>query len=128
MEMIIGGAFQGKEKLARQIYPGISWIYGKDASFEDLIKCQGIIGFQDYIRHLVEQGEDLTSLASELIRENPDIVLVSDEVGYGVVPVDRTDRLYREAVGRVCTQLAAFSTRVTRVVCGIGSVIKGQES
>ena len=49
---------------------------------------------------------------------------VSDEVGYGVVPVDAFRRAYREAVGRTCTKLASFSRKVTRVVCGIGTVIK----
>ena len=38
-----------------------------------------------------------------------DVLLVSDEVGYGVVPMDAFDRAYREAVGRICTKLAAYS-------------------
>ena len=64
------------------------------------------------------------SLAEDLIRVNPDLILVSDEVGYGVVPIDAFDRAYREVVGRICTKLAAYSHRVTRVACGIGTVIK----
>ena len=62
--------------------------------------------------------------ADLMIRVNPDVILVSDEVGYGVVPIDAFDRAYREAVGRICTKLAGYSHRVTRVVCGIGTVIK----
>ena len=30
----------------------------------------------------------MEALAEELIRKNPEVILVSDEVGYGVVPVD----------------------------------------
>ena len=60
----------------------------------------------------------------KIISRNPELVIVSQEVGYGVVPVDAFDRKYREAVGRVCTKLAAYSSKVTRVVCGIGTVIK----
>ena len=37
-------------------------------------------------------------LAEELWEKNPDIILVSQEVGYGVVPMDAFDRKYREAV------------------------------
>ena len=59
-----------------------------------------------------------------IMGENPDIILVSQEVGYGVVPMDAFDRKYREAVGRVCTDLASKSKKVIRVVCGIGTVIK----
>ena len=48
----------------------------------------------------------------------------ADEIGYGIVPVDRMEREYREQTGRVCTRLAAYSEKVYRVMCGIGQVIK----
>lgn len=124
MEMIIGGAFQGKSAYAEQKYPDKAWISGGSASEEDLLRAEGVIGFHEYIRKEMKAGKDVSGLAGRLIRENPGVVLVSDEVGYGVVPVDAFDRAYREAVGRVCTELAAFSSRVVRVVCGIGTVIK----
>ena len=72
----------------------------------------------------MQAERDTENLADELIRRNPGIILVSDEVGYGVVPVDAFDRAYRERVGRICTELAAFSQKVTRVICGAGMVIK----
>ena len=76
------------------------------------------------IRRELEKERDVSELAEQIILKNPDVILVSQEVGYGVVPVDAFDRKYREAVGRVCTKLAAYSHKVTRVVCGIGTVIK----
>ena len=76
------------------------------------------------IRRELEKERDVSELAEQIILKNPDVILVSQEVGYGVVPVDAFDRKYREAVGRVCTKLAACSHKVTRVVCGIGTVIK----
>ena len=72
----------------------------------------------------MKDGRDTGNLAAELIQRNPEVVLVSDEVGYGVVPVDAFDRAYRERVGRICTELASYSKKVVRVVCGIGMVIK----
>lgn len=124
MEMIIGGAFQGKEALAKSEYPDITWIRGEEADMEALIHAEGVIGFHEFIRKELKEEKEVSSLAEELIKKNPDIILVSDEVGYGVVPIDAFDRKYREAVGRVCTELARFSRKVTRVVCGIGMVIK----
>ena len=79
------------------------------------------------IRRELEKERDVSELAEQIILKNPDVILVSQEVGYGVVPVDAFDRKYREAVGRVCTQLAAYSHKVTRVACGIGTVIKDAE-
>ena len=124
MEMIIGGAFHGKSVYAKTIYPEISWKSGAEISEQELFCAQGITEFHEFIRNELKAGRSVSELAEKLIERNPDIIIVSDEVGYGVVPMDAFERAYREAVGRVCTELAAFCGRVTRVLCGIGTVIK----
>ena len=53
------------------------------------------------------------------------MIIVCREVGCGIVPMDAFEREYRETVGRVCTELAAMSEEVHRVLCGVGTVIKG---
>ena len=124
MEMIIGGAYQGKTDYAKAKYPDLNWIDGASGSEEELMTAQGVLDFQKYIREELKRCDDVSDLAEKIISRNPELVIVSQEVGYGVVPVDAFDRKYREAVGRVCTKLAAYSSKVTRVVCGIGTVIK----
>ncbi len=124
MEMVIGGAFQGKSLYAEDKYPQIAWVRGETLNEEALLQAEGVLGFHEYIRKELKEKGDVSGLAQKLIRKNPKVILVSDEVGYGVVPIDAFDRAYREAVGRVCTELAAYSRRVVRVVCGIGMVIK----
>ena len=120
MEMIIGGAYQGKAAYAKAQFPDVDWKFGGDITE----KAEGVLGFQEYIRKALKAGEDLTGLAEKLAQQDTDVILVSEEVGYGIVPADAFERQYREAVGRVCTALAAKSRRVTRVVCGIGTVLK----
>ena len=124
MEMIIGGAFQGKSAYARETHPEVGWKNGADLEKEDLMTADGVLDFQEYIKKELKADQDVMELAEELSEKNPDIIMVSQEVGYGVVPMDAFDRKYREAVGRVCTSLAAKCSKVTRVVCGIGTVIK----
>ena len=51
-------------------------------------------------------------------------VVVCDEVGSGVIPMEKERRLGREATGRLCCRLAKEATRVVRLVCGIPTVIK----
>ena len=53
-------------------------------------------------------------------------VVVCDEVGSGVIPIDKVRRLGREATGRLCCRLAAEAEKVVRLVCGIPTVIKGE--
>lgn len=124
MEMMIGGAFQGKSACAEKRWPYVHWLHGAEISEDELLQAEGVLEFHEYIRREMNEGRDVSGLAEKLMEVNPEIILVSDEVGYGVVPVDAFDRAYREAVGRVCTKLAAFSRTVVRVVCGIETVIK----
>ena len=124
MELIIGGAFQGKTALAMREFPNVRFEDGADLSRDRVFRAEGILHFEEYIRGMLKAGEDVSLLAGRLIEANPGVIIVCREVGYGVVPIDPFERKYREAVGRICTALAAFSTRVTRVVCGIGTVIK----
>ncbi|MGQ0812646.1 MAG: bifunctional adenosylcobinamide kinase/adenosylcobinamide-phosphate guanylyltransferase [Nitrospiraceae bacterium] len=46
------------------------------------------------------------------------IVVVSNELGMGLVPVDRFSRAFRELAGRVNQQVAAEADEVYAVMCG----------
>ena len=69
-----------------------------------------------------------TMPAAEIINDiyeaNPDIILICDEVGGGIVPLKKEDRIYRETVGRALCCAVKKSDRVERVMCGIGQCLK----
>lgn len=126
MQLIIGGAFQGKKEYAMAVQ-GLDEKDMKDgakASYEDIFSTRCLYHFHEWIRARLLENRDLSDLEEELSGKNPEIVLISNELGYGVVPVEAFDRKYREAVGRICTRTAARAKRVVRVTCGIGTVIK----
>lgn len=52
-------------------------------------------------------------------------LVLCNEVGSGVIPVDANERLGREATGRLCIRLAQRAERVVRMVCGVPTVLKG---
>ena len=124
MILVTGGCFQGKTDYACETFhiAKEEAADGMDCPMEAIYETKLLYHFHEYIKRCMEANQELD--LEELERRNPDIVLVSQEVGYGVVPMDAFDRKYREAVGRICTSLAAKSRKVTRVVCGIGTVIK----
>lgn len=124
MELIVGGVCQGKQKFAREMFPQAVWTDGRDCTLEELLRADGVYCFHEFIGRMMDQGRDTEELPRRILEENPDVVIVCDEVGYGVVPVSPRDRAFREAVGRVCCELAARAARVYRVVCGTGMVIK----
>ena len=109
MKLYIGGAYQGQEELARQENPD-GELFGR---------------FHETIREKVlKDGQDAFAFAEKFCREHPDAVVISDEVGSGVVPLAAEDRAFREAVGRVLCVIARNAGWVTRCVCGIGVRIK----
>lgn len=128
MILIIGGAYQGKLAYAKNRYPDIVWTDGETCGEEELLECKGIFHFHKLTERMMRDGKDLKSLmelADRLAIKNPEIIIVTDEIGYGIVPVDAFERAYRENTGRVCTALAAKAEEVHRVICGIGTKIKG---
>lgn len=61
----------------------------------------------------------------EIERCRSSVIIVSNEVGCGVVPVFRSGRLYRDLLGRLNQRIAEISDRVILMVAGIPLVVKG---
>lgn len=74
-------------------------------------------------RDLARQSEDL--LAAVGLSEGP-LVIVSNEVGQGVVPDTGLGRKFREAQGKLNQDIAAGADLVVLVVAGLPMVLKGQ--
>ena len=72
-----------------------------------------------------KDNAELEKLADKLSAY--DIVL-STEVGGGVVPIDPTERAARENAGRLACMLAARAACVVQMFCGIPTVLKGELS
>lgn len=124
MILVTGGCFQGKTEYACETF-GIGRdeaVDGSGCSLEQIYSAKLLYHFHEYIRRLMEAEQEFS--LEELKEKNPDMILVTNELGYGVVPIDRFDRAYREMTGRICCQVAKEAKEVHRVVCGIGTVIK----
>lgn len=124
MILVTGGCFQGKTAYACETF-GIPMEEAKDGAvcpLEELYSAKLLYHFHEYIKRLMEMGQELS--VDRILQENPDLVLVTNELGYGVVPIDKFDRDYREKTGRICCQIAKEASEVHRVVCGLGTVIK----
>lgn len=126
MRLIVGGAFQGKKAYVQQTFSleEQDFADGRWCDWEDIYSARAILHFHEYIRRCLEAGRSTADLAGQLAGRNPDVLIVANELGSGVVPIDAFDREYRETAGRVCCALAREAKEVHRVVCGIGMVIK----
>ncbi|MCI8650212.1 MAG: hypothetical protein HFG20_08865 [Anaerotruncus sp.] len=125
MRMVIGGCCQGKlELVLRQTgYRMPAVCDGATCPLE--VPQQPVLNhLQLLLRRLLKNGQDPVAFAQALAAQNPEIILITDEIGGGIVPIDRFEREWREAVGRACCLLAERSGRVDRVFAGLPCVIK----
>ncbi|MEG0090627.1 MAG: bifunctional adenosylcobinamide kinase/adenosylcobinamide-phosphate guanylyltransferase [Oscillospiraceae bacterium] len=121
MELILGGAYQGKCAYALALYN----LTDSDVADARLDATKKIIcSLHTYIYNQLKQGQNPRQEIEKFADENPSTVFICDEIGCGIVPIDPLEREYRDTVGRVCCMLAQKSSRVHRLVCGIPTVIK----
>lgn len=119
MELIIGGAYQGKKAYARNKYrldEQEIFTCGEDGSIDFSSRC--ICRLERYILACVREGK-----APER-SFRPDAVVLCDDVSCGVVPMDAQLRAWREAVGRFLSGLSQEAEHVTRLFCGLPQVLK----
>ena len=122
--IIIGGAFQGKTQYATKIYPELGLTDGINCSLDEIRNCVAINKFHSFTRRWLLEGKTKEALLTILENNRSLQLLISDEIGYGLVPIDDFEREYREFHGRVMTELAEQADCVERVVCGIPQRIK----
>ena len=114
MIFVIGGLASGKREFVKNTYGY------RDGDMADAV-LDGkpvIYNLQNLVSaHPDEQDMLLPALLSKE-------VVICNEVGSGVVPINKAERMTREATGRLCVLLAEKAEKVIRVFCGIPTVIK----
>lgn len=114
MVLIIGGEASGKRTYARQM--GYSDAEMADGTLDDR---PVLYNLQDLVARDVQNAPALLEPLSQKA------AVLCNEVGSGVIPLERRERDAREATGRLTIQLAQRAERVVRMVCGIATVIRG---
>ncbi len=71
-------------------------------------------------------AEDMESLGDYLRERWPQSVIVTNEVGSGIVPVHRLSRIFRDLQGRVNQLFAQKADEVYLCVSGVPMKIKGE--
>lgn len=122
MILVIGGAWQGKtEYVSHQLLKELA---------ESCPETEVVVknAYQETVRAQLQAGGEPLLEAERLLEEvegqGKILVVICNEVGYGVVPMDAFERAWREKTGRVCCWFAQKAGQVIRVVCGVGTRIK----
>ncbi len=67
---------------------------------------------------------ELDRLLIRLADPPMDVILVTNEVGLGIIPGDALSRVYRDMAGIMNQRVAAVADEVVMVICGLPQVLK----
>ena len=119
MDLIIGGAYQGKLAYARQTFAlddADIGICTADAAPDWQKRC--LTHYEQYILYCLRRN------ITPQTPPRPDAVILATDIFCGVVPVDAETRAWREACGRALTGLSQQAASVTRLFCGLPQKLK----
>ena len=127
MHLIIGGKYMGKLAYARTLY-------GKNVTVcdlaveepESMFTARLTANLQDGTRSILKRGGRIMDFFEANLSLIGDKILIGDEIGSGIVPVDPFERLWRDETGFLYQFLAARAELVDRVWAGIPCRLKGE--
>ncbi|MBQ2795283.1 MAG: bifunctional adenosylcobinamide kinase/adenosylcobinamide-phosphate guanylyltransferase [Oscillospiraceae bacterium] len=125
MELIIGGAFQGKTAFAKEnfdISDADIFVCEKNSAPEFDKKC--ISHIEKFSFWCIEHGIEPADYFFEHAENIEEKIIISDDISCGVVPINKTERAWREANGRLLIKLSEKSEQVYRIFCGISQRLK----
>ena len=127
MKLIIGGYAQGKLDYVLSKYhlrENVVWdsVLPNNATIQD--KPVIVNHFHQWVKQRILDGGCPEEEMISFLDDYENCIIICDEIGNGIVPIDKFEREYRERVGRILIELAKRAEEVERVLCGIGQKIK----
>lgn len=128
MKLIIGGSFQGKLDFAVRTFglKAEEITDGAVCSVSDAAHAKALYNLHLLTRRCLFEFEDagLDALRSVLLSHDGPEIIISDEIGCGIVPLALEDRVWREQTGRLLSDLAGQAEHVSRIICGLEQRLK----
>ncbi|MDE5934077.1 MAG: bifunctional adenosylcobinamide kinase/adenosylcobinamide-phosphate guanylyltransferase [Lachnospiraceae bacterium] len=124
MKLFIGGYAQGKLAYVLEKYQLREEMVWDGVLPETRTKTVVIDHFHNWVRKRILDGGCPEEEIMAFVNSQADCIIISDEIGNGIVPIEPFEREYRERVGRILIRLAGEAEEVERVICGIGQKIK----
>lgn len=130
MKLIIGGYAQGKldyvlSKYHLQEHAVWDGVLPDNVALQEKDEQVVINHFHQWVKNRMLDGGCPEEEVLSFLGHCENCIIICDEVGNGIVPIEPLERDYRERVGRLLIQLAQKAEEVERVICGIGQKIKG---
>lgn len=125
MILVFGGAYQGKLRFVAEKYGyGMEDIYRCNENDEIDFSKPVIADLGNYVLGMIRRGENPLEFVHENKCNFKDKIIVITDVGSGIVPMTKEQRLFRDNIGKITQILSRESDEVYRLFCGIGEKLK----
>lgn len=127
MKLIIGGYAQGRLSYVLKKYHLTEqdvWDV-KNTENPDFRNSRKIIYHaEEFVTGYLKTNLDTLQEITKKLPDFQDKIIITQEVGCGLVPIDAYERQWRDEVGHMNQLLAEQSESVERVCCGLGMYLK----
>jgi hypothetical protein len=126
MELIFGGAYQGRLEYAKSEYnlTDEDIFFCSDDRAEIDISKPAVYCIEKFLLACIRAGLDPAEEFADIYDALADKIVICTDISQGIVPVDRELRMWREAAGRAMVRMAKDAQTVTRVFAGLPLALK----
>lgn len=127
MVLITGGAYQGKKEYALRTF-GFNEADIADGSVcgaDEILSAKCITDYHIFVKRMLEENADIIAVTRALCTENENAVVIMNEIGCGIVPLEKKDRIWREMAGKCGCIIAEKAEKVVRMINSVPLIIKG---
>lgn len=124
MELIIGGAYQGKTEYAKEKYN----LTEADIHICDRVeidfskKC--VADLEKFTFACVKNNMDSVEYFKHHSEKWKNSIIICQDIFCGVVPMGAENRKWRQETGKLCQYISKEAETVTRIFCGLEQKLK----
>lgn len=116
----------GKRDYAEKLYKNFNVIYDLKKTEPENIKTSGLIlNLHCGVKNLLKKNINVLDFFSSKIEILRKSIIIGDEISGGVIPVDKSERLWRDETGKLYKFLANEADIVDRIFAGLPLRLKG---
>lgn len=126
MILVFGGAYNGKLAYIKEKYnldeEDIFYCNSSNINLEKKVIC----GFHIFVRNMILENKSPLEYIENNMDKLKDKIIITDDIGLGIVPIEKIDRIWRDEHGKSIQYISSKSKKVIRIFLGIEKVLKDE--
>lgn len=132
MQIVFGGAFNGKRQFVKQQLKVEEWSWYEGQCPESISERTVIAGFEKWVKLQLQNEASEENIMQQVKKVSQQAgsseqIWILTDMNRGIVPIDPVERELRDVIGRIYQYLFTEAQQITRIWYGIPQIIKGAD-